>query len=68
MMPAAILLPAAVPPGFLGVAIDPSVFLGLAAVAAVAGAAGLCVRLFGDAFAQRRNPAIAIVRRERIAA
>lgn len=68
MMPAAIVLPAAVPPGIFGAAIDPSVVLGFAAAAAVAGTAGLCVALVRDAFERRRKPAITIIRRERIAA
>jgi hypothetical protein len=68
MFPAAIVLPAAVPPGILGVLIDPSVVMGLIAGVATAGVVGLCVTLARDAFPRRRKPAIAAVRRERIAA
>ena len=68
MMPATLVLPAAVPPGIFGVLIDPSVVLGLLAGLAVAGAIALCIPLVRDARARRTKPEIVIVRRERIAA
>lgn len=68
MIPTAIALPAAVPPGILGVVVDPSTVMGLLAGVAVAGVAGLCVALVRDAFARSNKPTIAVVRRERIAA
>lgn len=68
MIPTAIVLPAAVPPGILGVMIDPSAVMGVLAAVAVAGLAGLCVTLVRDVFPRPRKPTIAVVRRERIAA
>jgi hypothetical protein len=68
MIPTAIVLPAAVPPGILGVLIDPSAVMGLLAGIAVAGLAALCVTLARDSFARPRKATIAVVRRERIAA
>ena len=68
MIPTAIVLPAAVPPGILGILIDPSVVMGLFAGVAVVGVVGLCVTLVRDSFARPRKPTITVVRRERIAA
>ncbi len=68
MMPAALVLPAALPPGILGVLIDPSVVMGLVGALAAAGVVGLCVTLVGDSFARRRKPTITVIRREPIAA
>ena len=68
MMPATLVLPAAVPPGILGVLIDPSVVIGLLAGLAVAGAVALCIPLVRDARARGTKPEIVVVRRERIAA
>jgi len=68
MIPTAIVLPAAVPPGILGVLLDPSTVMGLLGAVAVAGVAGLCVTLVRDSFARPNKPTIAVVRRERIAA
>ena len=69
MMPATLVLPAAVPPGIFGILIDPSVVIGLLAGLAVAGAVALCIPLVRDARAARRSkPEIVVVRRERIAA
>jgi hypothetical protein len=68
MMPATLVLPAAVPPGILGVLIDPSVVIGLLGSLAVAGAVALCITLVRDARARRTTPEIVVLRRERIAA
>lgn len=68
MMPAAIVLPAAVPPGILGVLIDPSSVLGLLAGLAAASVVGLCVAIARESWNRPRKPTIAVVRRERIAA
>ena len=67
MMPATV-LPAALPPGILGVLIDPSSVMGLVAGLAAAGAVALCVTLVREALARPRKPTITVVRRERIAA
>ena len=68
MMPATLVLPAAVPPGILGVLIDPSVVIGLLAGLAVAGVVALCIPLVRDTRSRRTKPEIVVVRRERIAA
>lgn len=68
MIPTAIVLPAAVPPGILGVLIDPSTVMAALGSVAVVGVVGLCVALMRDSLASRRKPVIEIVRRERIAA
>jgi hypothetical protein len=68
MIPTAIVLPAAVPPGILGVLIDPSVVTGLLVGVAVAALAGLCVTLVRESFLRQRKPTIVVARQERIAA
>ena len=68
MIPTAIVLPAAVPPGILGVLIDPSAVMGLLAGVAVAALAGFCVTLVRASFLRQRKPTIVVARRERIAA
>jgi hypothetical protein len=68
MMPATLVLPAAVPPGIFGVLIDPSTVFGLLAGLAVAGVVALCIPLARDAQARRSKPEIVVVSRERIAA
>jgi hypothetical protein len=68
MIPTAIVLPAAVPPGILGVLIDPSAVMGLLTGITVAALAGLCVTLVRESFPRPRTPTIVVARRERIAA
>jgi hypothetical protein len=68
MMPTTLVLPAAVPPGIVGVLIDPSVVFALLASLALAGTVALCIPLVRDARASRRKPEIVVVRRERLAA
>ena len=68
MIPTTIVLPAAVPPGILGVLIDPSAVMGLLAGVAVAALAGLCLTLVRESFSRSRKPTIVVARRERIAA
>lgn len=60
MMPTAIVLPAAVPPGILGVTIDPSIVMAILGGLAAAVVAGLCIAIARQSSVRPTKQAVAL--------